>query len=101
MKESQIQSQIMQYLALKGFPYKISTTGIYDPTRKVFRKNYHKGVPDIIFLHRDGVMFFEVKKKKPKSGLLKDEQGLFQDRCRLLNIKHYVVDSLDDVMEVV
>ena len=72
-KESAIQSAILRYLRTIGYVYKISTTGIYDPKRQIFRKNLNKGIPDIYFMsNKHGAIWFEVKNEKGK-GILREK----------------------------
>jgi hypothetical protein len=66
--ENPIKNEILEYLDLfpNGVVYQIDTVGIFDPTRKVFRKNKSKfksrSMPDIMFLYRSKCFLIEVKK---------------------------------------
>lgn len=107
-KESEIQSAILKYLRLKGIAYKNSTTGIFDPTRKVFRKNKSAGYPDITFFHKIideswipvyRLIFFEVKRDK-KSKLSPEQEAFKKIVTETEGIKYYIVTSLDEVMYI-
>lgn len=100
MKETQIQKVILQYLNLKGFAYRINTMGVFDKSRNTYRTtNGSKGIPDIYFMSKKhGAIWFEVKSPK---GRLNPDQKVFQSLCKNFTIPHYVVRSLDEVMEIV
>lgn len=71
MTEKEIESQILDWLNLqhKVFAFKINTVGIFDPVRKVFRKNknrhVHLGTSDIV--GTIGGRFFAIEVKTPLS----------------------------------
>lgn len=83
MTEKQLETSILEYLnTLPGvFAFKVQTTGIFDPTRKVFRtiknKHLHRGTSDILGL-KDG-KFFAIEVKLPKKKCT-DEQLGFMNR---------------------
>lgn len=68
--EKQVENSILTYLKYKGiFCFKINTGGIYDPTKKLFRKakssHILNGVSDILGIFPNGTMFaIEVKTDK-------------------------------------
>lgn len=70
MTEKEIETGILDYLATisNGFFWKNHNGAIYDPTRKVFRKNtnkhVYKGVPDILGVIDGRMIGIEVKKPK-------------------------------------
>lgn len=67
LTEKQIETDILKWLNFqKGvFAFKINTTGIYDPTRNVFRTItnpfIHKGCSDILGIARHQMIAIEVK----------------------------------------
>lgn len=107
--ETEIQNQICNYLVFRTDLYfwVCQTTGIYDPTRKAFRKKNPfavKGASDIIvILTVNGLaypVFLEVKRPKGKSvqkGYLKPEQKEFQANVEKHGALYYVVRSVEDV----
>jgi hypothetical protein len=67
--EKMIENQILTFLRNKGiFVWKNQSTGLFDPTRKVFRKSnnpHHiSGVSDILGILKDG-RFLAIEVKKP------------------------------------
>ena len=67
VKESDIKAQCIQWLRFhKCFCWVNTSTGIYDPTRKVFRKlngtGQIKGVSDILGIWKGKPLAIEVKK---------------------------------------
>ena len=98
MAEKHLETEILDYLAtIKGvFAFKINTTGIYDPKRKVFRKNSnphcHNGTADILGTC-NGVFFaIEVKWGRNKAS---DNQKIFLKRVESAGGKAIVVNSFD------
>ena len=69
LTEKQIENSILQWLNLNGiFAFKINTTGIYDPTKNVFRsiqnKYIQKGCADILGVLPGG-RFLAIEVKTP------------------------------------
>ena len=64
-RSAELTKAIIDYLNLTGnFVWRNNTTGLYDPTKKVFRKNpgQKKGVADICGITKTGRgLFVEVK----------------------------------------
>jgi len=65
-KEKAIEKQLCQYLELRGcFPCKVENTGVYDPSKKTFRKvtspYKRKGISDLMFFWKGKVWYCEVK----------------------------------------
>lgn len=74
--ESQIQSQIKQYLELHGYiVYRINNTGQWNATRSCYIFHGTKGFCDLVAVNKqkDKILFIEVKKKpnKPTADQLK------------------------------
>lgn len=101
MKESNIQNSICEYLSYRHhFFWRSNTTGVYDPTRQVFRKKAKyalSGVPDIIVI-KDG-FFIGLEVKKPRTYQRK-EQKEFERMCKEAGGEYYVVRSIKDVQEI-
>lgn len=77
--ETVVVRQCLDFLALYGiFAWRVNNTGIYDPTRKVFR-TFHglKGVSDILGVLEPGGRFLAVECKRPGEKL-KPAQEAFQ-----------------------
>ena len=101
VKETEIQNAICEYLAVKRhFFWRSNNTGVYDPTRKIFRampKYAKHGVPDIIVI-RDG-FFIGLEVKTPK-GRLSEHQKTFHKECKEVGGEIYTVRSIDDVINL-
>lgn len=72
LTEKQIENSILDYLSLipNCFAWKNQTTGLYDPTKKVFRKSHSKhlinGVSDILGIYQGKMLAIEVKRPSNK-----------------------------------
>lgn len=106
MKETEIQSEIIDYLQLlenqgKLFLHRVNNMGVYDPKVKAYRvfpKGAKKGFPDIICL-KDGLLIgLEVKTGEGKQS---KEQKEMEKLMKEHGAAYYVVRSLDDVIEIV
>jgi len=110
ISESQLQSQILQYLRYKGFLcWKNHNTGIYDPHKKYFRKIGKDlvGIPDISFIYpRKSIGgdiigqhgFIEVKIKPNKPSKAQDNwiQKAIENNCIA-----FVAYTIDDVINFI
>jgi penicillin-binding protein-related factor A (putative recombinase) len=104
MTEKELESSILDYLNSlpEVFAFKVQTTGIYDPVRKIMRtiknKHLHKGTSDIIGV-KDG-KFFALEVKLPKKNPT-DYQNDFL--ARILHAKGYatIVRSLNDAVQII
>jgi len=100
-KESDIQRHILAYLHSQNvFCRKIHTTGIYDPVKKRFRRNYSKGMADIIGIipcKPYGIpLAVEVKTSKRK---LTKEQIIFALEFTNAGGIYLLCHSLDELIE--
>lgn len=106
MKESEIQSSIIDYLQLlenkgKIFMQRINNTAIYDPVGKRWRslaKGTKKGFPDILVLKDGKCIGLEVKTNVGKQS---KEQKEMEKLMKEHGADYYVVRSLDEVIEIV
>jgi hypothetical protein len=60
VKEKEIQSQILEYLSLKGFPLRLDSS----LSGRIVRRNlpsYPNGTSDIFFMSKGFAYFFEIK----------------------------------------
>ena len=118
-KEIDIENAIMEYLQRKSYlVLKLKRTGIYDPTKKIFRldKNpLHKdseGMADLLLfvtgydrnymtptfsVKHPIPVFLEVKTKIGKQST---EQKKFQKRVTAENCGYYIVRSIEDVEKI-
>lgn len=68
MLEKQIENQILHYLSMIGvFAWKNQSTGVFDPTKKTFRKRSRfqiNGVSDILCCYKGHFVAIEVKSEK-------------------------------------
>lgn len=106
MTETQIQSQIIDYLQLlenqgKLFVQRVNNMGVYDPKVKAHRrfpKGAKKGFPDIICL-KDGLLIgLEVKTNVGKQS---KEQKEMEKLMKEHGAAYFVVRSLDEVIKIV
>jgi hypothetical protein len=111
MTEKEVENLILEYLWNKGIhAWKNQSTGIYDPTRKVFRsrnKFQINGVSDILGCLNDG-RFLAIEIKKPVKNPRTDER-LFnlasEDQRKFINNVNkngglaFVADSLSVVID--
>jgi len=101
MKESDIQNQICDYLALKHlFFWRQNTAPTFQKDRQCFRrmpKYSLKGVSDIILI-LDGVPWF-IEVKRPKT-YQSPEQKKFQSNVEANGGIYKVVRGLDDVIKL-
>lgn len=106
MKESEIQSSIIDYLMLlenqgKLFLHRVNNMGVYDPKRKAYRafpKGAKKGFPDIICL-KDGLLIgLEVKTGKGEQSVNQIE---IEKEFKKHGAAYFVVRSLEEVIEII
>lgn len=101
--ESQIQTAICDYLALKKhFFWRANNTPIFQmdngkPRFRAMPKYSMRGVPDIILI-KDG-QFIGIEVKQPKA---KQSEGQieFQKKCYTAGGKYYVVTSIEEVQKL-
>jgi hypothetical protein len=97
--EKIIQKQILQFLSAYGiFVFRINTTGVFDPKRKVFRSLSGfsmKGVADILGILPGGrFLAIEVKTLKGKQSL---DQQHFEDLVVKAGGVYVLARSVNDV----
>lgn len=104
MKESDIQSAIIDYLfAKKHFFVRLNNIPPVQKTngKMVFRKmpkGSVLGLPDILVLTDGGyAVFLEVKNEKGKQS---EHQKEFQKKCADIGCEYYLVKSIDDVITI-
>ena len=88
ISETDLKSQIKDYLAIKGIYNFPLVQGL----------GAHRGVPDRIMHFRGAVHYLEFKKPK---GKLSDHQQAFQEQCQLDGIAYYVIRDLSDLIAIV
>lgn len=96
MSESEIQDFVLQYLQThrKGFFWRNNTTGVWDPVRKVFRKNNNlKGVSDIIGVMNGKAIFIECKST---IGKLSKDQKIFREMVEKNGGIFYVANDINN-----
>jgi len=98
--EKPTQKAILDYLQIKQYLYwRVNTTGVYDPTKKIFRKkpaHSRNGVADIFVLKKGVSYFIEVKGQK---GVLSQDQKDFRDDVTKHGGIFIVAKSIDDVIK--
>lgn len=103
MKESEIQSAIIDYLKIleqqgKLFFHRSNNNTVYDPIGKRFRslaKGQKKGFPDILVLFHGKCIGIEVK---TDTGRQSKEQKEIEKRFKENGAEYYVVRSVNDVI---
>lgn len=101
MSESHIRNAILKWLWLhRGFVFIHDSVGIYDPTRRVFRKNFNrfriKGVSDILGIWRRKFLAIEVK---TSAGRPSPEQLEFINQVNSLGGIAFIARSIHEVEE--
>ena len=103
MKESEIQSAIIDYLKMleqqgKLFFHRSNNNTVYDPIGKRFRslaKGQKKGFPDILVLFHGKCIGIEVK---TDTGRQSKEQKEIEKQFKENGAEYYVVRSVNDVI---
>ncbi len=95
MKETAIQSSILQYLKVKGiFNFRVNNGGIFREGRWTPSSTQTKGVPDIIVVKAGQFIGIEVKSEK---GRLSPFQIAFKQRLEAQQGVYLVARSVRDV----
>ncbi len=102
MKENDIQNQILDYLATRNgiYFYRNNNTGLYDATKKVFRKRRKycpNGIPDIIVIKNGLFIGIEVKKK---GSYLSPDQRIFQKNVEAAGGIYRLARDVTDVQSL-
>jgi hypothetical protein len=100
MKESDVQRQILDYLALKGiFHYRQNSGGLggEHKGKKWFVRFGAVGAPDIICVIAGQYVGIEVKAPKGKQS---DHQKEFQRKLEMAGGRYILTYSLDDVISL-
>lgn len=99
--EAQIQNNICEYFASKGyFFWRENTVGVWDAQKRVHRKPSKwsmNGKPDIVVFVNGVFWGLEVKKQ---SGRRRKSQIAFEQLCIEHGVNYRVVRSLDDVIDL-
>ncbi|WP_297635141.1 VRR-NUC domain-containing protein [uncultured Clostridium sp.] len=103
MKESEIQSGIIDYLQIlenrgKIFFQRVNNTPVYDPIGKKFRsmpKGTKKGFPDILVLMNGRTIGFEVKTATGKQS--KDQKDI-ESKFKQHGQEYFVVRTVEEVI---
>lgn len=102
MLEKEIERAVCEYFEACGlFFWKQPSIGLFDVTRKAFRKlpKYGiRGVPDIIIIENG--LFFGVE-IKTRTGRQSEHQKAFESRLRLKNGHYFICRSLEDAGNIV
>lgn len=95
--ESEIQSAICQYLALKGYFFWRQNTGSLFREGRFFSmpKYSMNGIPDIILIKDGAFIGIEVKREK---GVLNDAQLEFNRLCVKNGATYLIARSIDDLI---
>lgn len=94
MKESDIQRQILDYLALKRIFHYRNNSGAFVDSNKHFYRFGALGSPDIICVINGQFVGIEVKAPK---GKVSDHQKEFQKKLEAAGGKYILAHSLEDV----
>ena len=103
MLEKEIENLILDYLSYRpGYYWKNQSVGIYDPTKRKFRKSNNRhhvlGVADILGVKNDGqFVAIEVKTKK---GRLSENQKAYLQKVADNGGLSFVARSIEDVKEM-
>lgn len=111
MTEKQIETQILTWLNYQKetFAFKVNTVGVFDPVRKVYRKNMNpfvmRGTSDIMGVYKGRFLAIEVKtplsyKRYMTRPTAADSlQKIFIDKVNRSGGVSLVAQSLDQVIE--
>ena len=105
MKESEIQSSIIDYLQIlenrgKIFFQRFNNTPVYDPVGKKFRsmaKGNKKGFPDILVIANGRTIGFE---GKTATGKQSKEQKDIENKFKQHGQEYFVVRTVDEVTKI-
>jgi hypothetical protein len=116
--EKDVENLILTFLRIKGiFCWKNQSTGVFDPTKRTFRKSHNRhhinGVSDIIGIVDGRMLAIEVKKpyiskktnrvmertQEQLEKLASDDQILFINNIKALGAVSFYADSVDIVKE--
>jgi hypothetical protein len=95
VKESEIQKQILDYLALKRIFHYRQNSGAFDNGKGAFYRFGAVGAPDIICVIAGQYVGIEVKAPRGKQS---DHQKAFQQALEAAGGRYLLAHSLDDVM---
>ena len=86
--ENDVKKQVKDYLSVKGYFhfYMLAGMGAY------------KGIPDIIAIKNNRVLFLEIKRP---SGKQSEHQKVFQENIEGQGGEYYIVKSLDDLIKII
>jgi len=102
VKEKEIENNILAFLVHipGGKFWKNQSGGIYDSSKRVFRKSYNKfhinGVSDILGVVKGRLICIEVKAKK---GRVSPSQKIFIEEVNRLGGLAFIAKSIEDVEE--
>lgn len=103
LSEKQIETQILQYLECVAncYAWKNQSVGIYDPSKKTFRKPVSKysinGVSDILGIYNGRMLAIEVK--TPKNTKRTESQNKFIEQITRLGGIAFYATSVNEVKE--
>lgn len=104
--EKVIETDILDYLnTVPGaFFWKNNSGGVFDPTKRVFRKNTNphifNGVSDILGLYKGQMVVIEVKRPKPNKTYPSQAQKDFIARVDSCGGAGYIARSVEDAEEI-
>lgn len=113
MTEKQIESQILEWMNYQSgiFAFKINTVGVFDPIKKIYRKNKNpfliQGTSDILACVDGSFVAIEVKTKKTINQLLNPKKENHLNQLNFLNKVNKVggyaiaVSSLENVISFI
>lgn len=98
LKEKEIQEQVLSYLWYNHvFCWRNNSVGIFDATKKVFRKPgrfFLPGVADILGVYQSRFLALEIKSA---TGKLSEHQKFFIDEVNYHGGIGIVIRSIDDI----
>ena len=96
--EKDIQKFILDYLlaSKKGHFWRNNTVGVFDPTRKQFRKNagQEKGIADILGVCKGRFVAIECKASNVKK--LREDQEIFKNNIEACGGIFYLANDIDN-----
>jgi hypothetical protein len=95
-REAPVVKAALEYLELKGVPCWRINSGAYKTERGGFVRYGAKGMSDIHAIGREGVSIW-IECKKPKGGVLSEEQKKFLDKVNESGGIGIVVNSIESL----
>lgn len=105
LKEKEVQKQVMQYLIMNGYLVVRINSGAFIESNRYIRayiianNGKSSGLPDVLAMKQGKGMLLEIK--AGRGGKVSDKQKDFISLARSKGVDVYVINSLDQVIDIV